>query len=132
LVNFANTIFKCHGRTIRSGCEVAIHKSIVNSCIFARILRKLFFVAPEPNFKPSLRVMRHKRSQTVIPEPPDEPRSVELMQTRSLQARRISNVVNITGCDQHIAIATVLPEKRSRETLRLGTHTTYMVPAPGL
>jgi hypothetical protein len=40
--------------------------------------------------------------------------------------------VNITCCYQHIAIATVLPEQRSRKTLRLGTHTTYMVPAPGL
>jgi hypothetical protein len=77
-------------------------------------------------------MMRHQTSQTAIAELADESRSVKLMQSRSPQAWRIPNIVNVTGSDQHVTITAVLPEQRSRKVLGLSTHAAYMVPAPGL
>jgi hypothetical protein len=87
---------------------------------------------PEPDFKPGFRVMRNKTSQAVIPELSDEPRSVKLMQSGPLQARRVPDIVNVTCGDEYVTIAAVLPEQRSRNALRLGAHATHMIPAPGL
>ncbi len=100
--------------------------------MLARVLGKIFFIAPESNLKASFRMMRHETSQTLISKRLNKPRSIKLMQPRSLQAWRIPYIVNITSGDQHVAITTALQRHRFRKTLCLDTHSAHMTPTPRL
>jgi hypothetical protein len=107
IVNFPDAIFKRHSATVRASGKVTIDESIINCRIFARIFGKLPLVSSDSDFEPSLRMMRYKTSQTLITERPNESRPIKLMQPRSLQPRRVSNIMSITCRHQNIAITTL-------------------------
>ena len=75
--------------------------------------------------------MRHQTGQALISQHLDESRAIELMQPRSLQTWRISDIVNMTSSNQHVAITAVLGEQYPRKPFSLNTYPAHMMPAPG-
>jgi hypothetical protein len=74
--------------------------------------------------------MRYETSQMLIAERPNEVSTIKLMQSCSLQAWRIADIVSITCRNQDVTI-TAFQRYRPRKAFRFDAYSADMAPAPG-